>query len=206
MKLKLAALIKRFTWLDWVILALLLVFVIYFLVMIGLRSLKKPPTVEYLAKSGGSSEAKAVKEIWVDVSGAVVSPGVYKLAEGARVKDALVAAGGVSSVADRTILAKEVNLATVVTDGQKIYIREKSDGPPIGSGVTAGGQAGATTADKINLNTASLSELDSLWGVGEVRAGEIVKNRPYAKIEDLLTKKVITKSVFEKIKDQITIY
>ena len=69
-----------------------------------------------------------------------------------------------------------------------------------------GGEAGATTADKINLNTASLSELDSLWGVGEVRAGEIVKNRPYAKVEELLTKKIVTKSVFEKIKDQIVVY
>ena len=204
-KVKFVALIKRFTWLDWAILGLLIVLGLYLVGIVVFRSLEKTPTVEYLVKNGNEAGEKAGGEIWVDVSGAVVAPGVYKLAEGARIKDALVAAGGISSTADRTIVAKEVNLAAVVTDGQKIYIREKLNGPRIGSGVT-GGEAGATTADKINLNTASLSELDSLWGVGEVRAGEIVKNRPYAKVEELLTKKIVTKSVFEKIKDQIVVY
>ena len=193
-KAKFVALIKRFTWLDWVILGLLIVLGLYLVGIVVFRSLRKTPSVEYLTKTEDIG-SNANRDIWVDVSGAVVAPGVYKLAEGARVKDALVAAGGVSSVADRTILAKEVNLAAIVTDGQKIYIREKSNG-----------QAGAMTADKINLNSASLSELDSLWGVGEIRAGEIVKNRPYAKVEELLTKKIVTKSVFEKIKDQITVY
>jgi len=102
---------------------------------------------------------------------------------------------GLGEEADRDWVDKNLNLAAKLVDGQKIYIREKSNG-----------QAGAMTADKINLNSASLSELDSLWGVGEVRAGEIVKNRPYAKVEELLTKKIVTKSVFEKIKDQITVY
>ena len=194
-KAKFVALIKRFTWLDWVILGLLIVLGLYLVGIVVFRSLRKTPSVEYLTKTEDIG-SNANRDIWVDVSGAVVAPGVYKLAEGARVKDALVAAGGVSSVADRTILAKEVNLAAIVTDGQKIYIREKSSGEA----------AGAKTADKINLNTASLSELDSLWGVGEIRAGEIVKNRPYAKVEELLTKKIVTKSVFEKIKDQIVVY
>lgn len=194
-KLKFLALIKRFTWLDWVILGSLVLLIFYLLVMVTLRSLKKEPTVEYLVKTGTAREEGPGRDIWVDVSGAVVVPGVYKLTEGARVKDALVAAGGVSSTADRAVLAKEVNLAAILTDGQKIYIR------------AAGGEvAGAETTDKINLNSASLSELDSLWGVGSVRAGEIVKNRPYAKAEDLLTKKIVTKSVFEKIKDQITVF
>ena len=194
-KAKFVALIKRFTWLDWAILGLLIVLGLYLVGIVVFRSLRKTPSVEYLTKTEDIG-SNANRDIWVDVSGAVVAPGVYKLAEGARVKDALVAAGGVSSVADRTILAKEVNLAAIVTDGQKIYIREKSSGEA----------AGAKTADKINLNTASLSELDSLWGVGEIRAGEIVKNRPYAKVEELLTKKIVTKSVFEKIKDQIVVY
>lgn len=202
-KLKFTTLIKRFIWLDWLILSLLLVLLLYLIVVMATRSLKKTSSVEYLAKTGVASGEKPGRDIWVDVSGAVVAPGVYKLAEGARIKDALVAAGGISSTADRTVVAKEVNLAEVVTDGQKIYIREKLNGPPIGSGVTSG-QAGVT--DKINLNSASLSELDSLWGVGQVRAGEIIKNRPYAKPEELLTKKVVTKAVFEKIKDQITVY
>lgn len=194
MKLKLLPLIKRFIWLDWLILALLLVLVIYLLVTIALRSMKKSPAVEYLTKASGSSEVKTEKEIWVDVSGAVVAPGVYKLTEGARIKDALVAAGGISSTADRTVVAKEVNLAAIVTDGQKIYIS------------AVGGEVAGATTGKVNLNKATTNELMSLDGIGTARAQAIIKNRPYAKVEDILTKKVVTKSVFEKIKDQITVY
>lgn len=199
-KVKVMALIKRFTLMDWLILWLLLVLLLYLVVIGVTRSLRKIPAVEYLAKTEEINGNKANQDIWVDVSGAVVSPGVYKLSEGARVKDALVAAGGFSSTADRPIVAREVNLAAVVSDGQKIYIQAVSDEKP-----AAGNVMGATTS-KINLNTASLTQLDSLYGVGQIRAEQIVKNRPYTKVDELVTKKVLTKAVFEKIRDQISVY
>lgn len=195
------ALAKRFTLLDWTILSLLLILLLYLVAIVASRSFRRIPTVEYLAKAEGSSGSRVNREIFVDVSGAVISPGVYKMSEGARVKDALVAAGGFSSTADREIVAREVNLAAVVDDGQKIYIRAVADEKS-----TTGSVMGAKTSGKINLNTASLGELDNLWGVGQTRAGQIIKNRPYTKVEELMTKKVVTKAVFEKIRDQITVY
>jgi len=199
-KARLFSLIKRFTWLDWTILALT-VGLLFYLTITGVVGLfKRPTTVEYLAKSNVASEAVMAKEAWVDVSGAVVAPGVYKLTDTARVKDALVAAGGFSSAADRDYIAKEINLAAKVSDGQKIYI------PEIGTSPTSSGSVKGASTSKINLNKASLGELDSLWGVGAARAAEIIKNRPYTKVEDLVAKKVITKAVFEKIRDQVVVY
>lgn len=74
---------------------------------------------------------------------------------------------------------------------------------------TEGGEvAGEETvvSGKININTASASELDTLWGIGEVRAKDIIDNRSYSSIDELLTKKVIPSNVFEKIKDEITVF
>lgn len=193
-KLKLSALIKRFTWLDWLILSLLLVLLLYLIVVVATRSLKKTPSVEYLAKTGVASGEKPGRDIWVDVSGAVVAPGVYKLTEEARTKDALIAAGGLTDEADRVFVAKVINLAQKVNDGDKIFIP------------TAGGEVAGVTTGMVNLNKATTDELMSLDGIGTARAQAIIKNRPYAKPEELLTKKVVTKAVFEKIKDQITVY
>jgi len=59
---------------------------------------------------------------------------------------------------------------------------------------------------KININTASEAQLDTLYGIGPVRAGKIIANRPYSSIEELVSKKVLGESTLEKIKDQITVY
>jgi competence protein ComEA len=59
---------------------------------------------------------------------------------------------------------------------------------------------------KVNINSASASELDSLWGIGEKRAAEIVDNRPYSSIEELLTRKIIPSNVYEKIEDEISVF
>lgn len=194
-KVKAVALIKRFTWLDWVLVVVILAFLTYLIVMGVGKMFRRPLPVEYLAAVN--------EEIWVDISGAVTTPGVYKLPGGSRVKDVLVLAGGFSSEADREYIAREVNLAALVSDGQKIFVPEKSD--PVESGAM-GGRVMGESGTRINVNTASLSQLDSLWGVGSARAAEIVKNRPYLKIDDLVTKKVVTKAILEKIRDQISVY
>ncbi len=193
-KVKLLALIKRFTWLDWLILSLLVLLILYLIVVVIWRSFEKTPTVEYLVKNESVIGERASRDIWVDVSGAVVSPGVYKLADGTRTKDALIAAGGLTDEADRVFVAKVINLAQKISDGDKIFIP------------AAGGEVAGVTTGKVNLNKATTDELMSLDGIGTARAQTIIKNRPYAKAEDLLTKKIVTKSVFEKIKDQIVIY
>lgn len=141
------------------------------------------------------------KKVLVDVSGAVVSPGVYELPAGSRIKDALILAGGFSLEADRDHVSKYFNLAEIIKDGQKLYIPFFVD---TGSGM--GYSEAKIVKNLININTASVSDLDTLWGIGESRANDIVKNRPYMSLEEMLTKKVVTKQILEKNKERMTVY
>lgn len=146
---------------------------------------------------------KTYKELSLDVEGAVVKSGVYKIPENSRIQDALIAAGGLSLQADRDYVEKHINLAQKITDGQKIYI------PRVGEhilGDTGGSTIGivSTTTDGININSASLKELDSLPGVGQVTANKIIDGRPYQSPEDLLSRKIISQKVYGEIKDKIT--
>lgn len=142
--------------------------------------------------------------IFVDVEGAVLKPGVYKLTAEARIQDALIAAGGLSQEADREYVAKMINLAAKISDGAKIYVPKvgESSTSSIGS---AGGVAGSV-AGLININMASQSELESLPGIGPVTATKIIDNRPYSSIDDLLTKKIVGQKVFGEIKEKISVY
>lgn len=143
-----------------------------------------------------------VKTISVDVSGAVQKPGVYKLKEGSRIEEAIGAAGGFSKNANQEYISKYLNLAQKLVDGSKIYVPFEGE-----TSISQGSQvAGANVSTKININTANQSELESLSGVGPVTASKIISNRPYQKIEELLEKKIVGKSVFEKIKESIAVY
>lgn len=147
------------------------------------------------------AEEKTSSTIWIDLRGAVQNPGVYELPADSRINDLLILAGGLSASADREWLDKNINLAQKLTDGVKIYIPPRSLGK-----VGQASQQVAGVADKININTASAVQLDSLWGIGEARAKAIIAGRPYQTIEELITKAKIPKNVFEKIKNEITAY
>ncbi len=170
------------------------------------------PVVE-IVKGDGESEKFEVKsengasaEIMVDVAGAVEKPGLYKLTSGSRIGDALVMAGGLSAAADREWVAKTINLAEVLKDGGKVYVPVKNtERETPSSSKTEGVTLGAMSA-KVNINTASMSELDGLTGIGEVRAKTIMDNRPYGNIDELVSKAKIPQSVYEKIKDTVSIY
>lgn len=136
-------------------------------------------------------------EVVVHVDGAVMSPGVYKLSSGARINDAIAAAGGLRAEADQT----RINLAAKVADGQKIYVQSQNSKF---KSQNDGGEASASLL--VNINTAAESELDKLPGVGPVTAGKIVASRPYSTPEELKTRKVVSASVFEKIREMITVY
>ncbi|MBI3954481.1 helix-hairpin-helix domain-containing protein [Candidatus Collierbacteria bacterium] len=140
--------------------------------------------------------------IFVDVQGAVIKPGVYEFNKGARLKDALIMAGGLAAEADREYVAKMVNLAEKVEDGMKIYIPREG-----GRGSTPN-ELGASVDQigLVNINTAGVAELDGLWGVGQARVEAIVAGRPYKKVEDLVEKGVLPKNVFERNKDKLTVY
>lgn len=175
--------------------------------VVAFKGSSKDSGVEIVSESM-LQEASSSAQIVVDVSGAVQRPGVYKLNQNLRVNDALVAAGGLTSDADRVWLARYLNLAQVVPDGAKIYIPyEGESGPGIGTtGKVSGVSTGSVLERGVNINTASQQELDGLWGIGEKRAQDIIANRPYQDTEELMTKAGIPKNVYEKIKDKIVIY
>lgn len=143
-------------------------------------------------------------EVVVDVSGAVVRPGVHKLPAGSRVSDVVAQAGGFTSSADPEYVSKSINLAQKVSDGAKIYIPKKGESVQSASS-TSQGSIG-TISGTININTASTVELESLPGIGPVTAGKIIAGRPYSSVDELLTKKVVGQKTFEKIKGAISVF
>lgn len=149
--------------------------------------------------NGITAESSKSATIQADLEGAVIKPGVYELSFGSRISDLLILAGGLAEEADREWVEKNLNLAAKVTDGGKIYI-------PSISNVGAQNFAPPTEGNLnklININSASLSELDNLSGIGAVTAQKIIEGRPYQNLEELVSRKVISKSVFEKIKEKI---
>jgi competence protein ComEA len=146
---------------------------------------------------------EAGKMVLVDVGGAVEKPGVYELKSGDRIKDALLLAGGLSANADREYVEKIINLAQTVSDGDKLYI-------PIANAIENDkAQVSNVKESKsgyININSAGVEELNKLIGVGDTRAAAVVAGRPYQKKEDLVSRKIIPASVYEKIKDKISVY
>lgn len=150
------------------------------------------------------------KMISVDVSGAVAAPGVYKLKDGSRIEDVVMAAGGFTELVNKEYVSKYLNMAQKLSDGSKVYVPfagEQVSGSQ-GSGTVAGTTAlsGTSASVKVNINTASQVELEALPDIGATRASKIISERPYKEVEDLLNKKIIGKSVFEKIKDSIVVY
>ncbi len=143
------------------------------------------------------------KIISVDVSGAVVKVGVYQLKDGSRVEDAIAAAGGLNEEANREYVSKYLNMAQRLSDGIKIYIPFAGED---GIARQGAGIAGVNNQSKININTASQIEIEALPGIGPVTAVKIISGRPYQQVADLLNKKAVSQSVFEKIKDQVAVY
>nr|WP_232075812.1 ComEA family DNA-binding protein [Phytohabitans suffuscus] len=155
--------------------------------------------------SGGGGETGG-GEVVVAVAGKVRKPGLVSLPEGSRVADALAAAGGVLPGTDIALL----NLARKVTDGELILVGvtappdDPAAGAPSGDAV-GGGVAGG----KVNLNTATLAQLDSLPGVGPVLAQRILdhreKNGPFRTVSDLRQVDGIGDTRYEQLKELVTV-
>lgn len=164
---------------------------------------KQKPTQGFPKESLVQSQ----KEISVDVSGAVIKPGVYKLRDGSRIEDAIKLAGGFTQQANSEYISKYLNMAQKLSDGSKVYVPQKGEEAAVSqAGSQAGSIAGVKTVAKVNINTAGQSELEALPGIGPVTASKIISDRPYGSVEELLSKKVLSKGVFEKIKEQLVVY
>lgn len=135
--------------------------------------------------------------IWVDVCGAVVKPGVYHLKAGARIYQAVEAAGGFLEEAERTA----VNLAAVLKDGEQIRILTAEEAKIRNESEAASGL--------VNLNTADVQSLCTLTGIGASRAEDIIAYReregPFQSIEEVKNVTGIKEGTFQKIKDKIVV-
>lgn len=146
----------------------------------------------------------------VHVAGAVQRPGVLHLPEGARVADAVDAAGGLRDDAD----VDRLNLAERVADGARVYVPAKGEtgSPPVvsgaGAGVSSGGARGGTGAP-VDLNRATVDELDKLPGVGPSTAAAIVAHRdqhgPFRSVDDLLQVRGIGPAKLEGLRGQVRV-
>ena len=136
--------------------------------------------------------------VYVHVLGEVAGPGVYQLRDGDRVVDAIAAAGGFTSTADQ----EAVNLARFLSDGEQILV------PVRGAAPTAGPVAGAV-GGKVNINTASSAELETLPRVGPAMAERIIAwrdtNGRFSSVDDLLNVTGIGDKTFEALRELVTV-
>lgn len=158
--------------------------------------------IEVLEATGSGGLASS--EVIVEISGAVEKPGVYKLLASERLERLLIEAGGLAADADREWAEKNLNRAAKLLDGQKIYIPKEGENIKSTTGTTSTTGIKNNQPGSINLNTASAGELDSLPGIGAVRARAIIDSRPYSSPQELLNRKIIPQSVYEKIKERIS--
>ena len=152
------------------------------------------------------------EQVTVDIKGAVKNPGVYELRAGARVHEAIQKAGGLTADAEDT----SINQAQKLTDEAVIYVAKIGEE---GADVTQGGQhqAGASDSasasggksDKVNLNTATEAELQTISGIGQKRASDIIayreSNGRFKSVDDLKKVSGIGDKTLEKLKEYVTV-
>ncbi len=178
-----------------------------FIVKSGLMS--SSTKVEVLT---ATTSGQITGEITVEIAGEVLAPGVYKLPAGSRVNDLLVISGGFTAGADRSWTDKYLNRAAKLIDGQKVFIPSINQQSDVLSAKNSGGDQTVSSnftsdsSSQININTASLSQLDSLPGIGPVYGQSIIDHRPYSNIDELLSKGALRSSVYQKIKDLVTVF
>lgn len=156
---------------------------------------------------------KPPKDIFVDVCGAVVKPGVYRMPFDSRVFQAVEVAGGFLPEA----AGSYVNQALPLNDGQQIYVPTKEEaeknGEALADDVFAGAETGENSqpeeSGKVNLNTADAAALQTLSGIGESKAQAILAYREehggFSSIEELMDVPGIKENTFIKIKDKIAV-
>jgi competence protein ComEA len=169
-----------------------------------------PPAPGATVASGGGeppgSPTTAASTLVVHVAGAVIEPGVYRLAGGSRVVDALTAAGGPALDADLEAL----NLAALAVDGQQVYVPRVGE-PPGGGAPAAAPASGAASgpAFPLDLNQADAAALDALPGIGPATAAAIVAHReangPFASVDELLDVRGIGPAKLEALRPLVRV-
>ena len=160
---------------------------------------KEPEKVESPEKEKGP------EKVYVDVKGEVINPGLYEVRQGERLKFVIDRAGGFTAEADK----KMMNLAVKVTDEMMIYVPKigEIDLPP--QAPPSSSQGSDPEQDKLNINTASQTEFETLPGIGPAKAATFIQyreeNGPFAAIEDIKNISGIGEKTFEKLKEYILV-
>ena len=156
----------------------------------------EPPTGEFSVSADETVNEVTQQFLYVHVVGEVQSPGMYQLPIGARLVDAVFAAGGLTEDADNA----SVNLARELTDGEQIIVFSVSQ---------EGEAAGTTASGLVSLNRAGDKELEALPGIGPALAGRIVAwreaNGGFKSVEDLLKVSGIGESLLSGVIDLVTL-
>ena len=175
------------------------------IVTIGIYIFKQTQDNEinyYETEEYTKTEDSKKDQITIHIAGEVNNPGIVILDEGARIVDALEAAGGETPNAD----INKLNLAYVLEDGEKLYIPNKNEEET--EYVTKGNE-NQTGTTKININTAQIEELSTLPGIGEATANKIIEyrkeNGKFEKIEDIKNVPGIGDSKFQNIKEMLKV-
>lgn len=182
--------------------------------------LKQPATPAVTNGGDGAFSATSSQEgttstvsgkVCVDVKGAVKHPGIYRLAQGARVNEAVAAAGGQQESADM----KQVNLAKQLADQQVVYIPAQGEQVPSAMGATTATSAvgraetGGQDQQIINLNTATKEQLCQITGVGDKKADNILQYRQqhgqFKSVDELREVDGFGDKTVEKVKDQLAV-
>lgn len=149
----------------------------------------------------------------VDVGGAVLHPGVYHLARGARIGDAITAAGGFGPRVDAGRAATVLNLAAPLTDGQQVRVPSRDDADAdAGTGTrgpTATAGPGAVSSPLVDLNSATEAQLEALPGIGPATAAKIIASRettPFASVQELRDRKLVGQKAFDGLKNLVSVH
>ncbi|MBA8815999.1 competence protein ComEA [Microbacterium halimionae] len=176
-------------------------------VVIGIARGSSPPdeVVSTAESSFAVSSAPLDASVYVHVSGAVADPGLYQLPAGARVMDAVAAAGGFAEDAD----SDSINLARSVSDGEQLHVATPGEQPAAGSGPGGGGSGAAGGSALVNVNTADVAILDTLPGVGPAIAQRIVDwrtaNGRFNSVDDLLAVPGIGDSILAGLRELVSV-
>lgn len=153
-------------------------------------------------KTEAARQSKEKDSIYVYICGEVKHPGVYKFSKDDRIVKAIKASGGLTSKAS----AESINQAEKMKDGQQITIPSKKQ---VTKKETTDVNATQSSSGKININTASVEELKTLSGIGELKANDIISYREehgsFKSPEDIMKIQGIKEGIYNKIKDKITI-
>jgi len=194
---------------SWVPIILVSLGIIFLVLALANKQANNTQNISPNSVKPALTPSPTVLRIKIDIEGSVNQPGVYELTNDSRIQDVLISAGGLSAKADRMYVSKYINLSQRLSDGMKIYI--PFDGEVLGANTNTFGVANYAISPNnnsgslININDASQERLESLSGIGPVTAKKIIDSRPYQNVSELLTRHILSQSVYNKNKAYLSI-